>query len=100
MQTLLLVIGLGLAGLVGAVILLLTGWPFWVSTAISVLLLAMLLPVAFAGTAHAVLRPAAPRLRAGSGIGAGAERSECRSVIVPCLWVHLTGPRPQRRSTR
>ena len=50
-QTLLLVIGLGLAGLAGAVILLLTGWPFWVSTAISVLLLAILLPVAFAGTA-------------------------------------------------
>jgi hypothetical protein len=50
-QTLLLLIGLGLAGLVGAVILLLTGWPFWVSTAISVLLLAVFLPVAFAGTA-------------------------------------------------
>lgn len=50
-QTLLLVIGVVLAGLVGAVILLLTGWPFWVSTAISVLMLAVLLPVAFAGTA-------------------------------------------------
>ena len=50
-QALLLVIGLGVAGLVGAVILLLTGWPFWVSTAISVLILAILVPVAFAGTA-------------------------------------------------
>jgi hypothetical protein len=50
-QTLLLLIGLGVAGLVGAVILLLTGWPFWVSTGISVLMLAVLLPVAFAGTA-------------------------------------------------
>ena len=50
-QTLMLVIGLVLAGLVGAVLLLLTGWPFWVSTAISVLMLAVLVPVAFAGTA-------------------------------------------------
>ena len=50
-QALLLVIGLGAAGLVGAVILLLTGWPFWVSTVISVLILAILVPVAFAGTA-------------------------------------------------
>ena len=50
-QTPVLVIGVVLAGLVGAGLLLLTGWPFWVSKAISVLLLAVLLPVAFAVTA-------------------------------------------------
>jgi hypothetical protein len=50
LQVLLLVIGLVLAGLVGAVLLLVTSWPFWVTGLVSGILLALLLPVAFAGT--------------------------------------------------
>ena len=49
-QVLLLFIGLALAGLVGAILLLVTSWPFWAIGLISVTLLALLLPVAFVGT--------------------------------------------------
>jgi hypothetical protein len=49
-QVLLMFVGLALAGLVGAILLLVTSWPFWVTGLISVGLLALLLPVAFAGT--------------------------------------------------
>jgi hypothetical protein len=50
-QTLLMTIGLALAGLVGTALLLLTGWPLWVNGLITAVLAAVLLPVAFAGTA-------------------------------------------------
>jgi uncharacterized membrane protein len=50
-QSLLMTIGLALAGLVGTVLLLVTGWPLWVNGLITAVLAAVLLPVAFAGTA-------------------------------------------------
>jgi hypothetical protein len=49
-QALLVFVGLSLAGLAGALLLIVTTWPFWVTGLISVGLLALLLPVAFAGT--------------------------------------------------
>jgi hypothetical protein len=49
-QVLLLSIGLALAGLVGALLLLVTSFPFWAIGLISMTLLALLLPVAFVGT--------------------------------------------------
>jgi hypothetical protein len=49
-QTLLVFVGLSLAGLLGALLLIVTSWPFWVTGMISIGLLALLLPVAFAGT--------------------------------------------------
>lgn len=49
-QSLLLYIGLSVAGLVGAVLLVVTSWPFLAIGLISVGLLALLLPVAFVGT--------------------------------------------------
>jgi hypothetical protein len=49
-QSMLMAIGLALAGLVGTVLLLLTGWPLWVNGLITAILAAALLPVAFAGT--------------------------------------------------
>lgn len=48
-SVMLLLMGFSLAVLVGAILLLLTSWPFWVVGLISVGLLALLLPVAFAG---------------------------------------------------
>ena len=48
-QALLAFVGLSLAGLVGALLLIVTSWPFWVTGLISIGLLAVLLPVAFAG---------------------------------------------------
>lgn len=44
-------IGFSLAGVIGALLLLLTNWPFLVSTLTSIALLAILLPVAFVGLA-------------------------------------------------
>jgi hypothetical protein len=49
-QALLVFIGLSLAGLVGALLLIVTSWPFWVSGLLTIGLLSLLLPVAFAGT--------------------------------------------------
>jgi hypothetical protein len=49
-QSMLMAIGLALAGLVGTVLLLLTAWPLWVNGLITAILAAALLPVAFAGT--------------------------------------------------
>lgn len=46
---LLLVIGFSAVGTAGGLLLLVTGWPFWVSTLVSVVLLAVLLPVAVVG---------------------------------------------------
>ncbi len=46
----LMTIGLALAGLVGTLLLLLTGWPLWVNGLITAILAAALLPVAIAGT--------------------------------------------------
>lgn len=50
-QVALLIVGVLIPGLVGASLLLLTTWPFWLSIAISIVLVAMLLPVTFAGMA-------------------------------------------------
>jgi uncharacterized membrane protein len=49
-QSMLMAIGLALAGIVGTALLLLTGWPLWVTGLITAILAAVLLPVAFAGT--------------------------------------------------
>ena len=48
-QALLVFVGVSLAGLVGALLLIVTSWPFWVTGLISIGLLALLLPVAFTG---------------------------------------------------
>ena len=49
-QAVLSFVALSLAGLLGALLLLLTGWPFWVTGLIGTVLVAVLLPVAFVGT--------------------------------------------------
>ena len=68
-QVLLLSIGLALAGLVGALLLLVTSWPFWAIGLISVTLLALLLPVAFVGTSlhYYDLRGRAGQVQAAEG---------------------------------
>jgi hypothetical protein len=69
LQSMLLAIGLALAGLVGTVLLLLTSWPLWVNGLITAVLAAALLPVAFAGTA---LQFYDLRARRREAVGAGA----------------------------
>ena len=73
-QSMLMAIGLALPGLVGALLLLLTGWPFWVTGLITLLLAAR--PAAGGVRRHddAVLRPEAPWLRAGFAARQGAGR--------------------------
>lgn len=50
-QAMLLVVGTGFAGFVGAALLLVTTWPFWLTGLVALALLVLLLPVAFAGIA-------------------------------------------------
>jgi MFS family permease len=62
LQALLVFVGLSLLGLVGALLLIVTSWPFWVIGLLSIALLSLLQPVAFAGT---TLQFYDPRRRAG-----------------------------------
>ena len=76
-QALLVFVGLSLAGLVGALLLIVTSWPFWVTGLISIGLLALLLPVAFTGTTLQFYD-----LRQRDGQGAHAARDGTRPAPV------------------